>query len=84
VSEYLKIAQELRDAGFNVEVYAGNEGTSLGKQLSYADKLVIPLAIIANPEELALGKIIIKNLTKTEQQVVKREELITVVKTFLS
>lgn len=61
LDEYVKIATELRGAGINTELYLGKPG-GLGKQLKYADRKGIPLAVIAGPEELERGELSVKNL----------------------
>jgi len=60
VPEYLKITQELRKNAINAEVYLGSG--SIKKQLKYADKLGIPLAIIAGSKEFEKGVVLIKDL----------------------
>ena len=57
---YAAIATELRAAGMNVEVYAGDD--KLGKQLKYADRAKVPLAIIVGSREHAAGVIKLKDL----------------------
>ncbi|MDX2027488.1 MAG: histidine--tRNA ligase [Alphaproteobacteria bacterium] len=65
---YLALATELRQAGFNVENYL--EPAKLDKQLKYADKAGIPLAILMGPDEQAKGTMIVKELaTKTQKEV---------------
>ncbi len=65
LGEYVKIATELRGAGINTELYLGKPG-GLGKQLKYADRKGIPLAVIAGPEELERGELSVKNLRVLE------------------
>ncbi|MEW5980276.1 MAG: histidine--tRNA ligase [Acidobacteriota bacterium] len=59
--EYQKLTRELRLAGINSEVYLGDE-KSLGKQLQYANRQQIPLAVIVGGDEFANGEVTIKNL----------------------
>ena len=61
---YLALGRELRAAGFNVEVYP--EAKQVGKQLKYADKKGIPLAIIAGENEFAAGVWQVKDLRQTK------------------
>ncbi len=61
-----EVALTLRRSGLNVLVYPGFERT--GKQLSYADKLGIPFAILCGSTEVSKNKVTIKNL-KTGKQV---------------
>lgn len=57
---YLQIAQQLRRAGLNAEVFLGDGG--LGKQVKYADKVGIPYALIAGGDEFARGVVQIKDM----------------------
>jgi histidyl-tRNA synthetase len=70
----LSLAQQLRQAGYQVEVYSSTED-SLGKQLKLADQKQIPWAIIAGPDEVEAEQVTLKNMTSGEQQVVPLAEL---------
>lgn len=59
--EYLKLTRTLRQAGINTEMYMGEE-KSLGKQLQYANRQRIPVAVIIGSDEFARGDVTIKNL----------------------
>jgi histidyl-tRNA synthetase len=61
LAEYQIITRELRQAGINTEMYLGDD-TSLGKQLQYADRQEIPLAVIIGSDEFSRGEVTIKNL----------------------
>lgn len=61
LAEYLKIAGRLRKEGINTEVYLGKE-EKIGKQLEYADKCSIPIALIIGTDELSNNQITIKDL----------------------
>ena len=61
LAEYQKLTRELRQAGINTEMYLGDE-TSLGKQLQYANRQEIPLAVIIGSDEFSAGEVTIKNL----------------------
>ncbi len=61
----LLVADTLRHAGISVLLYPGFERT--GKQLSYADKLGIPLAILCGSTEAEKNNVTIKNLKTREQ-----------------
>jgi histidyl-tRNA synthetase len=71
---YLALATDLRRAGYRVENYL--EPAKLEKQLKYADKTGIPLAIIMGPDEAAKGTVLVKNLARKAQHEVARSELI--------
>src|SRR3954463_8651410 len=68
LSDYIKLAAELRAAGLNVEVFP--EPTKLGKQLQYADRKKFRVALIAGEREFAAGECQIKNLATTGSQTV--------------
>ncbi len=59
--EYLKLLQELRDAGIPSEIYSGDT-KNLTKQIKYGDKVGIPFAVIAGSDEFEKGLVTIKNL----------------------
>jgi histidyl-tRNA synthetase len=61
--ECARMAAELRDAGLNVEVYGGDD--KLGKQLKYADRGKIPLAVIYGSREKDAGVVKLKDLRET-------------------
>lgn len=60
LNEYLQLTQKIRQAGISVETYLGSG--SIGKQLQYADRRRIPLAIIAGSDEFDSGEYQIKDL----------------------
>lgn len=59
--EYQTLTRSLRQAGLNTEMYLGEE-KSLGKQLQYANRQRIPVAVIVGSDEFARGDVTIKNL----------------------
>jgi len=67
------LAAELRAAGLEIACYP--EPAKLPKQLKYADRLAIPVALIVGPEEKAKGMVTVKDLRRAEQQTVPRAEL---------
>jgi histidyl-tRNA synthetase len=66
--DYLRIAAQLRAAGFGVEVYP--EAKKLGQQLKYADRRGFKVALVAGENEFAAGNIQIKNLATTTSETV--------------
>jgi histidyl-tRNA synthetase len=54
-------ARELRAAGLRAETYTGNK--KFGDQLKYADKRGAVLAVIEGGDEIASGRITVKNLS---------------------
>jgi histidyl-tRNA synthetase len=61
IADYLAMAMEVRDAGIPAELYVGGN-KPLKKQFSYADRLGIPLVIIAGSNEFDEGTVSIKDL----------------------
>jgi len=59
--DYLLMLQELRAAGIASEIFAGDT-KNLTRQIRYADKVGIPLAVIAGSNEFEAGLVRIKNL----------------------
>ncbi len=68
-----RLTAELRAAGVRAAVYP--EAAKLMKQLKYADRLGMKLALIVGPDETAAGVVTIKDLAARTQTTVKREEL---------
>lgn len=68
-----QVASQLRQQGFKVMSFTGVE--KLAKQLKYADRLGIKLALVIGPDELANNKVVVKNLVSREQEIVPREML---------
>lgn len=64
--EYQILARNLREAGIKTELYMGEE-KSLGKQLQYANRRHIPVAVIVGEDERAKGEVTVKNLKLGEQ-----------------
>jgi histidyl-tRNA synthetase len=71
--EYAKLAAELRASGLNVEVYGGDD--KLGKQLKYADRSGVPLAILYGSRERDAGTVKVKDLRANAEHDVPRAEL---------
>jgi histidyl-tRNA synthetase len=60
-AEYQKLTRELRQAGINTELYLGEE-KGLGKQLQYANRQQIPVAVIIGSDEFAKNEVTLKDL----------------------
>ena len=58
----IKIANQLRDAGINTELYF--EPRKLGRQINYADKKGIPIVAIAGPDEIDAGAVKLRRLAR--------------------
>ncbi|MCS7051797.1 MAG: ATP phosphoribosyltransferase regulatory subunit, partial [Thermomicrobium sp.] len=65
--EVLRLARELRDGGISVETYLG-ERIDLRRQLHYAHRKAIPLAVIVGPDELAAGVLTLRDLRSGDQE----------------
>ena len=50
------------------------------KQMSYANALSVPFVALAGENEMANGKVTLKNMTTGEQSLVTVEELISIIK----
>ncbi|HEX7326755.1 MAG TPA: histidine--tRNA ligase [Rhodanobacteraceae bacterium] len=72
--DYLAIAGELRHAGIATEVAL--EGGKFGKQLKYADRAGIRLAVVVGDDERARGVVAVKDLRRGSQFEVPRAELV--------
>ncbi|HSN94940.1 MAG TPA: histidine--tRNA ligase [Anaerolineaceae bacterium] len=64
-AESLRIASELRKAGFKVITALGTE--KLGKQLKFADRILATKALVIGPDELAKGEVVVKDLRARTQ-----------------
>jgi histidyl-tRNA synthetase len=71
----LKMAQKLRTAGQNCEVWL-NTNTKLDKQLKYADKKSIPFVLILGAQELTDGTVTIKDMATGKQDTVTTEQFV--------
>jgi histidyl-tRNA synthetase len=74
ISASLELAAELRRAGLSVEWYP--EAVRLPRQLKYADRQGIPVAVILGPEELQRGEVAMKDLISGQQTSIPRAELV--------
>ena len=70
----LRWAKALREKGMSVEVYP--EPTKMKKQMGYADSKKIPYVAIVGSDEMAAGKVMLKNMLTGEQHLLTLEELI--------
>ena len=86
LSKYYQILEELRSNGINSEIYLDSK-KNLGKQLTYANKRELPLAIICGENEFKDNTITIKNLLgkkgENNQITVTRNNLINEVSKLL-
>jgi histidyl-tRNA synthetase len=81
-TEYRGIAKELRAAGLNTEVYGADD--KLGKQMKYADRAGVPVAILYGSRERDAGMIKLKILRENRELDVPRAELVAQVRALLT
>lgn len=74
----LPIATEVRNAGIRTEIYP--DKAKMKKQMSYANAKGIAYVALAGDDEIAQGKITLKNMTSGEQKLLTAEELIAEIK----
>ena len=74
----VKWAKQLRAEGFSVEVYP--EPQKMKKQMTYADQKQIPYVAIVGSDEMAAGKVMLKNMQSGEQQLVSLDELLSILR----
>ena len=77
-ADYARMATELRTRGLNVEVYGGED--KLGKQLKYADRAKVPLAVIYGSRERDAGIVKVKDLRgggEAKEHELPRADLVT-------
>jgi histidyl-tRNA synthetase len=70
----LKTLTSLRNAGVSSEIYP--DITKIKKQLDYANKKMIPFAIVIGSDEVKSGELAFKDMEKGEQHKLKVEEII--------
>lgn len=73
----MRLASKLRSMGFGVVLA---EPEKLAKQFKYADRLGLKKALVLGPDELATGKVVVKDLRSFEQVVVDRDKIIASLK----
>ena len=69
----LPIIAKLRGQGIRCEIYP--DAAKMKKQMQYANQKVIPFVAMTGETEMAAGKVMLKNMTSGEQQLVSPEEL---------
>jgi histidyl-tRNA synthetase len=73
-----KVAEQLRDAAFNVQLHCG--GGSFKSQMKRADASGAPLAVVIGDDEAAAGEVSVKLLRESgEQRRISAEDAATVV-----
>ena len=82
LSAAISFATTLRDAGIRAQLHC--EKKKFKQKLSYADKLSIPYAAFLGEDEIAQGKVTVKDLTTGEQQTVTPAEAVALVQAGLT
>jgi histidyl-tRNA synthetase len=77
----MDLARELRASDLRVEIFP--EAAKLQKQLRYADRQGIPLAVVLGPDELERGEVSLKELRSGEQRRLPRTVLVAGVRALL-
>jgi len=80
--EALKVAEELRNNGIPTQCDVMRR--KLSTTLEHADRLGIPYTVIVGPRELKEGKVVLRDMVKREQSVLKLDDLISNLKAKLS
>ena len=68
--ESLALANQLRSSGLKVSCYP--QADKLAKQLKYADRAGMEIAVVLGPDELSKGLVTLKNLSTGDQVAVER------------
>ena len=74
----LPFVTKARAAGIRTEIFP--DSSKMKKQMSYANAKQIPFVALAGENEMAEGKLTLKNMITGEQQLITAEELINIVK----
>ena len=74
----LPVLRRCREAGIRTEIYP--DSVKMKKQMAYADAKQVSFVVLAGEEEIAQGKLTLKNMATGEQTLVSPEELVEAVK----
>jgi len=81
LSAAVSAATGLRERGIRTQLYC--ETKKFKAKMSYADKLKFPFAALLGEDEIAAGKLSLKNMTTGEQNLLTVEEASQVVKEYI-
>ncbi|MBR3897111.1 MAG: histidine--tRNA ligase [Bacteroidaceae bacterium] len=70
----LPLLARLRGAGISAEIYP--DSAKMKKQMAYANAKAVPFVAIVGENEMAEGKVMLKNMTTGEQRLLTGEELV--------
>ena len=73
-SKSIEIANELRKAGINTEIYFDNK--KMKAKFKYADRLNIPYVLVIGEDEIKTGMYTIKDMTNGTQEQMEIEKII--------
>jgi histidyl-tRNA synthetase len=76
--ESLRLAQELRQAGLNAELFFPDD--TLGNQIRFALKKGIPYVTILGPDEIQAGTVAVRNIALKVQETVAWDQVATQIK----
>ena len=71
------LATALREGGVSAQLY--HENKKFKQKLSYADKLGVPFVALLGEDELAAGKVALKDMTTGQQQLLTTDQVIACV-----
>ena len=74
----LPVLGKVRQSGIRAEIFP--DKAKMKKQMSYANAKNIPYVVLAGENEMAAGKVTLKNMETGEQTLLTAEELIAAVK----
>ena len=74
----LPLATRMRQAGISCEIYP--DKAKMKKQMGYANAKHIPFVALAGDNEMAAGKVTLKNMETGEQQLLSIDEIINTVR----
>lgn len=78
LKESLSLVNQLRSNDIPASFYPDTD--KLGKQFKYANNIKVPFVAVLGSDEVAANKIMIKNMTTGEQELVDFEKLISILK----
>ncbi|MBR0042335.1 MAG: histidine--tRNA ligase, partial [Bacteroides sp.] len=70
----MQVLTKVRAAGIRAEIFP--DSSKMKKQMSYANSKGVPFVALVGENEMAQGKVTLKNMETGEQQLVTPEELI--------
>ena len=74
----MPVAIKAREAGIRTEIFP--DASKMKKQMSYANAKQIPFVALAGENEMAEGKLTLKNMETGEQTLVTPDELIKAIR----